>query len=339
MNSKSVFILVILVFFSVVFYAQKKPKEITILYFSKLSDKDIADIEKIKNVLWGKNESKKNKYSIKLTNFYTDDKIDLNLKNFKSSLGILNSNVNNITFANTKLVIEKIQKLNLTNLFSFKANASTDIEFGFLCTDIQQLSKLIKKSKERTINIIWENGFVPYLYSVENIKAIYQQCIDANEISKLIPKVIHPLFKEQLLPDENGYIIEFDSIGCFPEYQIEINSTSEKNKGQFIKEHLKFSQNEEHGKDIFMYYTGDGKLCKIYISQTYLGKICKKMEHAEILNTSEIPSDLDCGECLNTCLYPTRFELRIRGYVTGYTKDDLWSDFVKRFSFQCPSHN
>ena len=335
-NFKSIYILFALFFFSLNIYAQKNIKEITIHYFSKLSDNDVEAIEKIKNGLFGKNGSKKNKYKLKLKNIYTGGIIDLNKDG--SAIDNFNYDVENLTLINTKHVIEKIQEFNLPNIFTYKTDINTEVKFGVLCKDIRQLLKLIKKNKENNLNIIWPNGFVPYKYSVENIKRIYQEHSESNEISKIIPKIIHPSFKEQLLPDENGYVIEFDSVGCFPEYEIEINSTSEKNKGQFVKQHLKFSQNEEHGKDIFMYYTGDGKLCKIYISQTSLGKICLKMS-SDSVNVNEVPTDEDCNECRNKCLYPTRFELKIRGYVTGYTKDDLWSDFVPRFSFQCPSHN
>jgi hypothetical protein len=337
-NYKIFFTLIILFFLSINIYSQKNSKEITIRYFSKLSTNDIVTLDMINKEIFRKKSSRNN--SFKLINFYTNESIDFVKKiDFNEKINVFNTSIDNLSYSNNKNLIEKLKNLNLSNLVFYKTNINTVGQADLLYKDLNELLKLIKKNKERSINIIFENDFVPYKYSVENIKFNYENFKQTNELSIIIPKIIHPTFKEQLLPDENGYIIEFDSVGCFPEYEIEINSTSEKTKGQFIKEHLKFSQNPVGSKDIFMYYTGEGKTCKIYISQTYLGKICKKMEHTEILNTSEIPNDDDCGACLNTCLYPTRFELRVRGYVSGFVKDDLWSDVVKRFSFQCPSHN
>jgi hypothetical protein len=336
------YILALMILFVLSFgaYSQKKSKEFTIRYFSELTGDDIATLEKINNEFFQK-KNDKNK-TIKLINLYTNKTMLLSKQSdFNDKIKSYNTPINNVSYANDEILIKKINAFNLTHLISFKTNINTNGAFGYLYSGLNDLLQFIKKDKESSINLIYVNGFVLYQYSLENFKLVYQDYKADNKLTDLIPSITTPSFKEQLTPDDAGYVIEFDSVGWFPSYEIEINSTSEDNRGQYIKEQLEFSEyNSEAGKSkgIYMYYTGYDKVCRIWIDQRILGAKCLQNQKSSTINTSEIPTDKDCDLCRNTCLYSLRFEMRLRGCGNGYTKPDLWSDYISRFSFQCPNH-
>ncbi len=335
---KYVFILIGLFFLSNNAYSQKKSKEITIRYFSELTGDDIVTLEKINNEFFRK-KNDKNK-TIKLVNLYTNKTMLLSKQSdFSEKIKSYNTPINNVSYSKDNILIEKIKALNLSHLISYKTDPNTEGEFGHLYSDLNELLQVIKKDKESSFNLIYENGFVLYQYSLENFKLVYQAYKENNELSELIPNIIHPYLTEQLRPVGDGYLIEFDSVGWFSEYEIEINSTSDRNKGAFVKERLKFSQNYEEITAIstvpVMYYSGDNRRCYIYIPAELLAVMCVKLNNSPVLNLNEVPSKESCRECGDICLYSTRFEMRLRGYGNGYNKADLWSDYISRFSFQC----
>jgi hypothetical protein len=332
------FALMILFILSTSAYAQKKSKEFTIRYFSELTGDDIATLEKINNEFFRK-KNDKNK-TIKLINLYTNKTMLLSKQSdFNDKIKSYNTHIDNVSYANEKILIKKINDFNLTHLISFKTDLNTDGAFGYLYSDLNDLLQFIKKDKESSINLIYVNGFVLYQYSLENFKLVYQDYKANNELTDLKPSITTPSFKEQLTPDQNGYVIEFDSVGWFPAYEIEINSTSEGNQGQFIKEQLEFSQNNSMSKSngICMYYAGYNKVCRIWIADSTLGVKCLQNLNSSTNNTPVTSTDKKC-DCQHECLYPLRFEMRLRGCGNGYTKPDLWTDYVSRFSFQCGNH-
>lgn len=337
---KYILALMILFFLSISAYSQKKSKEITIRYFSELTGDDIVTLEKINNEFFRK-KNDKNK-TIKLVNLYTNKTMLLSKQSdFSEKIKSYNTHINNVSYANDEILIKKINDFNLSHLISYKTDLNIKGQYGHLYSSVDDLLQFIKKDKESSINLIYENGFVLYQYSLENFKLVYQDYKANNELSDLIPSITTPSLKEQLTPDDKGYVIEFDSVGWFPAYEIEINSTSEDNRGQYFKEQLEFSEyNSTAGKakGIYMYYTGYDKVCRIWIDQKNLGIKCLQNQKSSTINTSEIPTDEDCDLCRNTCLYSLRFEMRLRGCGNGYTKSDLWSDYISRFSFQCPNH-
>jgi hypothetical protein len=335
---KYILALMILFFLSISAYSQKKSKEITIRYFSELTGDDIATLEKINNEFFRK-KNDKNK-AIKLINLYTNKTMLLNKQSdFKDKIKSYNTPINNVSYANDDILIKKINDFNLTHLISYKTDLNTQGDFGHLYSNLNDLLQVIKKDKESSINLVYANGFVLYQYGLENFKLVYQEYKANNELSELIPNIVHPYLTEQLHPVGDGYLIEFDSVGWFSEYEIEINSTSEKNKGTFVKKRLKFSQNYEEiavsSADPNMYYSGDNRRCYIYIPAKLLDSLCIKLNNSAVLNPNQVPSKDSCKECRNPDLYSTRFEMRLRGYGNGYNKSDLWSDYISRFSFQC----
>lgn len=341
---KYILALMILFFLSISAYSQKKSKEITIRYFSELTGNDIATLEKINSEFFRK-KNDKNK-TIKLINLYTNKTMLLSKQSdFSEKIKSYNTHINNVSYANDEILIKKINDFNLSHLISYKTDLNIKGQYGHLYSSVDDLLQFIKKDKESSINLIYENGFVLYQYSLENFKLVYQDYKANNELSDLIPSITTPSLKEPLTPTgfadgHNYYTIEFDSVGWFPAYEIEINSTSESNQGQFIKKQLEFSEyndSEAKSKGIYMYYTGYDKVCRILIDQMILGVICLQNQKSSTINTSEIPTDEDCEPCQHECLYRLRFEMRLRGCGNGYTKSDLWTNYVSRFSFQCPN--
>ena len=338
------FALIILFVLSISAYSQKKSKEITIRYFSELTGDDIATLEKINNEFFRK-KNDKNK-TIKLINLYTNKTMLLSKQSdFNDKIKSYNTPINNVSYANDEILIKKINDFILTHLISYKTNINTNGAFGYLYSGLNDLLQFIKKDKESSINLIYVNGFVLYQYSLENFKLVYQDYKADNELTDLIPSITTPSLKEQLTPTgfadgHNYYTIEFDSVGWFPAYEIEINSTSEGNQRQFIKKQLEFSKyNDSAAKSkwIYMYYTGNDKVCRILIDEMELGVICLQNQKSSTINTTQIPVDEKCDTCQHECLYRLRFEMRLRGCGNGYTKSDLWTDYVSRFSFQCPN--
>lgn len=311
--------------------AEKMPQELTIRYFSKLSDKDITEIEKLQVELCGKNDTKKNRYNIQLVNIYTNEKTSFIKKN---DLHYLPTSIENLNIIKSNFVISKIDSLKLSNLITYRTDNTIPVEFGALCLDIKSLVKKIKKIKNNDVNLIWFNSFVPYKYSVENIKVMYEALNNEGEIAKLIPKINSPLIFEYLRPDETHYTIKFDSVGYFNEYEIEINCVTEDFKVEFIKEHLKFSYDKK--QDVFMYYTGESRGCEILISTKYLANICYKMDNGNV-NIKDIPDDNGCEPCKYECLYNKKFSIRVRGYTIGYNKEQFWTEKIDWFLFQCPT--
>lgn len=335
---KYILILIGLFYLSNNAYSQKKSKDITIRYFSELTGNDVATLEKINSEFFRK-KNDKNK-TIKLVNLYTNKTMLLSKQSdFNDKIKSYNTHIDNISYTNDEILIKKINDSNLSHLISYKTDLNIKGQYGHLYSSLDDLLQFIKKDKESSINLIYENGFVLYQYSLENFKLVYQEYKENNQLSELIPNIIHPYLTEQLHPVGDGYLIEFDSVGWFSEYEIEINSTSDRNKGTFVKERLKFTQDYSEiaaaSDNPIMYYSGDDRRCFIYIPEVYLALICLKMNNSSVLNLNEIPTKDICMECGDRCLYSTRFEMRLRGYGNGYSKSDLWSDYISRFSFQC----
>ncbi len=317
--------------FSTGIYAQKNSREITIYYFRELNQEEVLKIKELKNNLLTKN--KKIKYTINFKNFYTDV-----VTKFEKDYDLfyLPKNIINGLYNNDQDVIIKLDSLNVPNKISYSTDLYTPYKTDEFCNNISDLTKKIKKIKSGNTLIIWLNGFLPNKYSTENIKKIYKQCIENGTEAILKPKIVNPKNFKKLIPDEEYYYIEFESIEYFNQYEILISfyDYSENKNKVIFNEILDFSKSGNKDFSIKKDENIENK-CVLKIATHYLAMECYKLKNE--LNIVDVPEkESDCGDCKYLCLYNKEFSIKIRGYNDDFSSEELWSEKVVPFFFQCP---
>lgn len=335
--------LILLTFFLIKTLAVvSQTKDIKIISSNNYSDSDIDLLKELRfKLLGGKNEKNKSDFSFKISNSL--DNYSINIKN-QNDFKLLTKDSPNKNFENVTLLKNNLENIVNENTFEYVNSFQFQIDNTRDFTDLISLYKAIKKSNLSSIIIIWNNGFLPYIYSPESIN--YQISIKAKK--ELTPVISKPKFKEQLRPDESHYYIEFDSIGIFPSYEISIywrkpigqtyNNQIIYDSIIFIKECLSFMQysdflNSKSRTKIGL-FSAEGSKCKIAIEEIFLATICYQ-NWKSVIGTEELPDyNDDCTPCKSECLYDKNFIVSIKGCATGV--DNGLNDFVNYFQFQCP---
>jgi hypothetical protein len=189
---------------------------------------------------------------------------------------------------------------------------------------------LRKKSKKKTIKILLDNGFLEPAYSKERLEKFLNS--RSSNCDMLKPQFTEIRDRYQLRPEGFYYVIEFDTIGFFDSYELEIYRNSDGVKRILVKN--VFSTNgSDASEDYYLTVSGKSRKAKIFLKESYLGLNCvNNIRKENILGKGWDPL---CGECQNECLYQTNFNIRIRGLAEGYTEDCLWVDEIKKIEFQC----
>lgn len=303
----------------------KNPQIINIYYFKSLSN-STDEVLFLKNELDGKKSRTIPKYNINFINYYTKVKTSLETTN---EIYFLPKVIENKIFKENKEILSDLMKLEQNSLVTFNPDITSPVKFGKTYTNIKDLINAIKKNKNNEINIIWFNGFVTYYYSPENIKKVYYEHKERNDLSKIIPKIITPFVKEQLRPSSTHYEIIFEGVDLFDQYEVEINNRF--GNLDFVRKVVNVLPKDQFSKDdIFMYKTGFGNKISLLLDQKYLG-----MECVRLFSEMSTPPDPTC-DCIYLCLYERQFSIRIRGIVQGVEADDLWSLKIEPFFLQCP---
>jgi hypothetical protein len=126
----------------------------------------------------------------------------------------------------------------------------------------------------------------------------------------------------------NYYTIRFDSVGYFDGYELEIYRS---NGELFYRDKVYFN---EKSTDKMLFYKDQGRVCEILLNLPMLVQICYGKWPPDELN--RVPES-DCDVCKYEELYNKNWNIRIRGVIENESKEDLWSDKVPRFEFQCPT--
>ncbi len=199
---------------------------------------------------------------------------------------------------------------------------------------LKRTLKVLRNDKFDELKILYFNGFKPYKFSKERYLARIKKSIILNDFSDLKIDLLNPKQGKTyvLRPDEKYYTLDFDSIGIFDQYEIEIYCETPSALGTWLKIRVGFSDFEDQS-DIVLYYTGELRECKLKISETLLGDKC--FELSNDINTDEIPEkDDDCGICKLECLYQKKFSVSITGVSSGYS-DPKVKNVFKPLLFQC----
>ena len=280
----------------------------------------------------------KQKNTIQLINVYNNKS-----RSFEDeeSFKYLPSSIENLNFKSIKDYENVLNNSSWT--YDFDKSDENFIFTGESYKDRKELKKSLKKKKKKikkgtqsVLNLFWLNNLVDYKYGEKNLNKVYEQkSIDYN-LSDLVPLITEPKNRRQIRPNENAYIIKFDSVGYYDKYEFEIKCTSKSIDRLILKEVLKFTKNVDKKRFLNLIYTGEQKKCEILIDVKKLAEIIYRLEK-ENINLDEIPDlrDPGCGLCLLEALYTKQYSMRIRGVVDGFAKEDLWHE-IELFQFQCP---
>jgi hypothetical protein len=324
-------VLFIIFFLSGTFtFAQNRFQEITIVYFRELSEDDLNRLTEFRNSI--NPSKKKEKYQILLKNFYSEK---ITTFNDESDLYYLPKNIVNKSYSDEEAIIEKIKNFNAANILSFSSDLNINPilkKIGLFSNDVYQLRKIIKKIKKESVTVVWFNGFLPNKFSAENIKLVYEQNKKNGTLSQLIPNITNIKPLTRVMPVSDNYNFIFEPVEYFNSYQVlltfydynteedveifnEIIDTSIQNKD--------FKISREVGTNRFV----------LSINNRYLGYKCYRLQRKN--NTKGVPDSDDCGDCKDECLYNKEFSISIRGYVSNFNSDDLWSNKIQQFFLQC----
>jgi hypothetical protein len=295
-------------------------KVISIIYFDNVDNVSQKILE-----LKSKFSKSKNKYQFELINFFNKDKRALNDQNS------FNSNkkpIINYDFNDVSALSQKIDELTNSNSIVYNEDFLTNFSSEHNHRNLDELYKKIKKLKSENIIIYWFNGFVPYYKSKENLSNTFEALKKTNQVNKIIPQVITPEVDMVLKPTAKYYIMEFEGIDYFENYEIEITKTNDNRL--LIKNMIQVTEDGE-SEDYYLFKTGYGEKLKLKLKQDYLGYECIKNY------TNEIP-DSTCN-CRFECLYDREFSIRIRGVKEDFYRDELWSNKIGPFLFQCNNTN
>ena len=323
-------------------------KNVSIVSTNNLS---ISEKEQLSNLIFmlnGKNNKYANKYDFTFESLLWDDgKVSIKKGfNFNSLLDFKE----NKKFDSQELEIDEINTLTKsTFLIQFNQNSNLKYDSNNNLDNIDDLVKLIRKTKSNKITVLFNNGFKPYIFSIDNINSHLNDKKKKNRTNDLTPQINKPnQYNRDLRPDETHYYIVFDSVGIFPSYEIEIYrkySIGQDISGitiydslLFLKTCLPFMNIDEFNSnkkkyDIALYSEYDSK-CKIAIKVDYIANRCLELEKK--VNADEI-KDEECGPCRYDCLYSKKFTLVIKGCAPGIKEERIPNGYLDTpyFLFQC----
>jgi hypothetical protein len=325
-------------------FSQKKSLEII-----SSNNLDSKDLIKLKELVTFFNEKKINlKFNLKYKNYLNENEDYFDLETTES-VDEIDTNYTNGDFEKIESFKASFEK-EFTDKFSYqyikpnlkKGKLSLNINDN-KSSDLIEIEKWVKKNKnsKNDIFIIWNNGYQPYKYSPEYISKIIEQLKLVNKSKQIIPKITKPdtSVTNVLRPDESHYKIEFDSVGLFPKYQIQISKKFKNGDSIIIlNECLDFISSKEFNENKrqtkFALYSKNSKKCVFAISEKELGLLCIQYdESGKVENV-----DLEC-DCQFDCLYHNRFSLTIKGCVDGLNEADIPTAFIKKVMFQCNASN
>jgi hypothetical protein len=312
---KIIYIIIISIFFFNYGFSQEK-QIITILYsgYPNFKSEKLIELYNLAN----SKKSFKKKYIIEVFNLYDiNEKLTLPLDN--------NTSVSNRIYKNEKdfeTTYNRTKEDGKTYIYI--EDPKTNISSQPRIDNLTDLFKYFKKIKNGNIKVFWFNGWTPYFKEPKQVEKLYETSKKNGSFNEIIPAITTPEIDEHLRPDQMYYTIEFLGNEVFDNYEVEIRKN---NDNAILFKEVIVVDNEISSKDYFIYRTGFGQKLKLNLSQELLGFDCVKKF------TNIIP-DKTC-DCKYDCLYEREWKIKIRGYNGSLIKDDLWSNQVGPFFFQC----
>jgi len=308
---------------------------IEIIPTNLLSENDELFINKLVTTINQGRGSRKISYSLVISNLYnySDDKIVIAKSESFNASKLQFETKSNFGFS-TK---EKLNNEILKSLDEEAFNISYSSKFNFhpsrnltRISELDILVKTIKKqSKSKEVKIYYDNGFLLPAYSKERLSNFLE---NENDCESLRPKIRGVKDKYQLRPSSQFYQIEFDSVGYFNAYEVEIYRYVEREKRILFHEIIEIKNKKDSESEYSIEHDSKKRKSIIYLNEKFLGKSCVNIRPANELGIDWEDSDCDC---VQECLYDVNFNLRIRGVAEGFTDDCLWTEELKKIEFQC----
>lgn len=301
-----------------------------------LDKKTIIEIDALLQKLNKGKKGPKANFAFIVTNIYnqndeklivrSDDEIDIEKRFFTTSQNFNFKSKNDLING----IIEYIEEDDWNIFYSKSFNEIKNVKIR----NHNNLDKLIKesqkRSKKKVVKIILDNGFNEPAYSKERLEQYMKS--RSSSCSNLRPQFTQLKERYQSRPIGNYYIIEFDTIGYFDSYEVEIYRLNDGIKKILVK-NVFYTKEKNESEDFYLTLGNKSRNAKIFLKESYLGLNCvNNIRKENILGKGWDPL---CGECQNECLYQTNFNIRIRGLAEGFTEDCLWSEEVKKIEFQC----
>lgn len=294
------------------------------------------DIDVILNKLNKGKKGAKAKFAFVLTNIYnlSDEKLIVRSDDPLASKNIFFKSTQNFNFKSKNDLYDGLLKYiedeNYNIFYSKSFNELRDDNIFNQSNQEALIKEVSKKSKKKTIKILFDNGFLEPAYSKERLEKFLNS--RSSNCNVLKPQFTKLRDRYQLRPEGYYYVIEFDTIGYFDSYEVEIYRNNEGVKKILVKDVFNTDGIDEK-EDFYLTIGGKSRNAKIFLKESYLGLNCvNNIRKENIIGKGWDPT---CGECRNDCLYQTNFNIRIRGIAEGYTEDCLWSDEIKKIEFQC----
>jgi hypothetical protein len=301
---------------------------------------------KIRKEIIGKNEKKANEYQFSIQSALNEEIITIDKA---SDLNLIDNNSFNSIHSDKNEEIEFIKsKVSNLKYFEFKINSTLNLNFENSTNDYQSLLKWIKKNSGDELLIIWNNGYRPFKFSSENIIREISNKTKEGSLEQITPKITKPKYNEVLRPDNTSiYYFEFDSVGIFPSYNIQVYWKKPIGKDYynntiydsilFLDECLQFTSRQDYRNLPYALFATDDSKCKVAVKVEYLANICYKLEQ-KIINTDEVPDHDDtCTPCKYECLYQKKFSLIVKGCSPGIKQELIPEAITNLFLFQCNS--
>ncbi len=261
-----------------------------------------------------------------------------------------NSEIDLISNYPNKLFLDKTSEIkyieentsNKTN-FEFIANTSSlQLNYETSFSDVESLYKKIKKDKSNQINIIYNNGFMPYLYSKENIVKTLNSAQSSGNLDKFKPVITNPsITHRDLRPDATHYYINFISEDIFPSFKIELylkllngDSILLINECIPISDLMTFRNNKQK-IDLAITNDYDSKY-SFAIKESYIVDVFYK-NGMKYLKSTDFPDSDDCTDCKYKTLYRQKFSINIKGCAPNVPEKIIPVGFLNSdfFLFQC----
>jgi hypothetical protein len=329
--------LIILLFSEFTLYSQK---QINIVSTNNISLQDQKNIENLISLIKSDKKLKESKIE-----FFCLLSIDESSSTLTQNSEIdLTSNFSNKLFldktSEEKFLEEQIK--NGSNL-EFVVNSNSfplNIEFSF--SDIQELFKKLKKDKSNKINIVYNNGYLPFLYSKENITKTLTSAQTNGGLDKYTPKITNPNSAHRdLRPDGSHYYINYTIEDIFPSFNIELyllllngDSILLLDECVPITDITEFRNNKQT-IDLAVTHDNDNKY-SLAIKETFIVDLFYK-NGMKYIKSTDFPDIDDCSDCKYKTLYRQKFTLSIKGCSPNVLEKIVPVGYLNTnfFLFQC----
>jgi hypothetical protein len=241
-----------------------------------------------------------------------------------------------------KFLEEKIK--NGSNLEYVVNSNSLQLNLELSFSDIQELFKKLRKEKSSKIIIVYNNGYLPFLYSKENISKTLNSAQTSGGIENYTPKISNPNSAHRdLRPDATHYYINYSLEDIFPSFNVELyllllngDSILLLDECIPITDITEFRNNKQK-IDLAVTHDYDNKY-SLAIKESYVVDMFYK-NGMKYLKSTDFPDIDDCSDCKYKTLYRQKFTINIKGCAPNVPEKIIPVGYLNTnfFLFQCPN--